>query len=66
VYRLDADHGSLMKAYAAMGSPAFPTPAQVQSLRHSAQLPAPESLSIQNGRIELRLPPSALALIEVY
>jgi xylan 1,4-beta-xylosidase len=66
VYRLDADHGSLLKAYAEMGSPADPTPAQVQSLRHAARLLAPESRSIQNGRIELQLPPNALALIEVY
>jgi xylan 1,4-beta-xylosidase len=66
VYRLDADHGSLLKAYAEMGSPADPTQAQVQSLRHAAGLLAPESTSIQNGRIELQLPPNALALIEVY
>ncbi len=66
VYRLDADHGSLLKAYAEMGSPADPTQAQVQSLRHAARLLAPESWSIHNGRIELRLPPDALALIEVY
>jgi xylan 1,4-beta-xylosidase len=66
VYRLDADHGSLLKAYAEMGSPADPTQAQVQSLRHAARLLAPESWSIQNGRIELQLPANALALIEVY
>jgi xylan 1,4-beta-xylosidase len=66
VYRLDAGHGSLMKAYVAMGSPTYPTPAQIQSLRHSAQLPPPESRSIQNGRIALRLGPNALVLIELY
>ncbi|MGB8522810.1 MAG: hypothetical protein WCD43_07580 [Candidatus Acidiferrales bacterium] len=66
VYRLDADHGSLMKAYAAMGSPTYPTQAQIQSLRHSAQLPAPESRSIQNGQIALQLGPNALVLIELY
>jgi xylan 1,4-beta-xylosidase len=66
VYRLDADHGSLMKAYAAMGSPANPTRAQIQSLREAAQLSAPESRFIRNGRIELRLSPDALVLIEVH
>jgi Glycosyl hydrolases family 39 len=66
VYRLDEDHGSLMKAYAAVGSPTYPTPAQIQSLRHSAQLPAPESRPLQNGQIALRLGPNALVLIEVY
>jgi xylan 1,4-beta-xylosidase len=65
VYQLDADHGSLMKAYAAMGNPADPTQAQIQSLRQAAQLAAPESRSIDNGRIALRLAPDALVLIEV-
>ena len=66
IYRLDSDHGSLLKAYAAMGSPTYPTEAQIQSLRHAARLPAPESRSIQNGQIALRLAPNALVLIEVY
>src|ERR1700735_2438106 len=65
IYRLDADHGSLLKAYAAMGSPEDPTQAQIQSLRQAAQLPAPESRSIENGRLALQLPPDALVLIEV-
>jgi xylan 1,4-beta-xylosidase len=65
IYRLDADHGSLLKAYAAMGSPAHPTQAQIQSLRQAAQLPAPESRSIDNGRLSLQLAPNALVLIEV-
>jgi xylan 1,4-beta-xylosidase len=65
VYRLDADHGSLLKAYAGMGSPPNPTEAQIQSLRQAAQLPAPESLSIDNGRLALQVAPDALVLIEV-
>ena len=65
VYRVDADHGSLLKAYAAMGSPAYPTSAQIQSLRQAAQLPAPESTPIRNGQIKLQLAPDALVLLEV-
>jgi xylan 1,4-beta-xylosidase len=65
VYRVDADHGSLLKAYAAMGSPAFPTSAQIQALRQAAQLPSPESTPIRNGQITLQLAPDALVLIEV-
>jgi xylan 1,4-beta-xylosidase len=65
IYRVDADHGSLLKAYAAMSSPAYPTTAQIQSLRQAAQLPAPESVSIHNGRITLQLAPDALVVIEV-
>jgi xylan 1,4-beta-xylosidase len=66
VSRVDADHGSLLKAYAAMGSPAYPMPAQVQALRHAAELPAPENVAIHNGRIELRLAPDALLLVEIH
>jgi xylan 1,4-beta-xylosidase len=65
VYRLDANHGSLLEAYAAMGSPEDPTQTQIQSLWQAAQLPAPESRSLDNDRLALRLAPDALVLIEV-
>src|SRR5208282_3293893 len=65
IYRVDADHGSLLKAYAAMNSPAYPTQAQIQTLRQAAQLPAPESTSIHNGQITVQLAPDALVLIEL-
>jgi xylan 1,4-beta-xylosidase len=62
---VDADHGSLRKAYAAMGSPTDPTQAQIQSLQKAAELPLPVSLPIHEGRIDLKLAPKALALIEI-
>jgi xylan 1,4-beta-xylosidase len=65
IYRVDADHGSLLKSYAAMNSPAYPTQRQIQSLRQAAQLPPPEKTSIHNGQITLQLAPDALVLIEI-
>jgi xylan 1,4-beta-xylosidase len=65
IYRLDADHGSLLKAYSALNSPAYPTEAQILALRQAAQLPAPEKTPIHNGQITLQLAPDALLLIEV-
>jgi xylan 1,4-beta-xylosidase len=65
IYRVDADHGSLLKAYAAMNSPAYPTQAQILTLRGAAQLPAPETLPIHKGQIALQLAPDALVLIEL-
>jgi len=65
VYRVDADHGSLLKAYASMGSPVYPTSAQIQTLRQAAQLPKPETMPIRNGQIALHLAPDALVLLEV-
>jgi xylan 1,4-beta-xylosidase len=64
-YRVDADHGSLLKAYASMGSPVYPTTAQIQTLRQAAQLPNPETIPIHNGRIVVQLTPDALVLLEI-
>jgi xylan 1,4-beta-xylosidase len=66
VYRLDADHGSPAKAYAAMGSPDYPTQAQIESLKNAAKLAPPESVSISNGHLALDLAPGALVLVEVH
>jgi xylan 1,4-beta-xylosidase len=66
IYRLDADHGSLLKAYAAMGSPIYPTRDQLDKLKEAAKLPPPEKASIKNGRLQLHLEPEALLLIEVH
>ena len=64
VYRLDASHGSLSNAYSAMGSPDFPTAEQIKSLNAAAELPAPESIIIHNGRLALHLAPKALVVFE--
>jgi xylan 1,4-beta-xylosidase len=65
VYRLDAEHGSLTNAYVAMGSPVYPTQAQIQTLKAAAQLPAPESTTVHNGSLALHLAPKALVVIEI-
>ena len=65
VYRVDADHGSPLKAYSAMNSPAYPTQTQILALRQAAQLPPPEKMSIHNGQLTMQLAPDALVLIEV-
>ena len=62
---VDADHGSLRKAYAAMGSPKNPTQAQIRELRRAAELPPPVAAPIRDGKIECKLEPKALALIEI-
>ncbi|MGA7791746.1 MAG: hypothetical protein WCA19_01825 [Candidatus Acidiferrales bacterium] len=64
VYRLDSTHGSLVRVYAAMGKPAYPTPAQIQALRSAANLPPPEKVNVQHGQLTIDLPPQGLALIE--
>jgi xylan 1,4-beta-xylosidase len=66
VYRLDSTHGSLVRAYVAMGKPAFPTQAQILALRSAGSLPSPERVRIQHGQLTIDLPPQGLALIEFH
>ena len=65
VYRLDADHGSLLSAYRSMGEPKYPTRKQLQELRQGAELPPPEETKTERGTLSLRMPPFGLAVIEI-
>lgn len=66
VYRVDREHGSLHKAYEAMGKPAVPSRAQILQLRKAAQLPLAESHSIPSGELKLTLPPHGLLVVEIH
>jgi xylan 1,4-beta-xylosidase len=63
--RVDQDHGNVLKAYSAMGSPQYPTPAQVEQLNRETALPAPQPLQLKNGELELQLSENALVLITI-
>jgi xylan 1,4-beta-xylosidase len=65
ISRVDAAHGSLLDAYAKMGKPAYPTPAQIDQLRKAAALPPPESQRLEKGALKLTLPAQGLVLLEV-
>jgi xylan 1,4-beta-xylosidase len=65
VWRLDRDHGNALKAFDAMGRPAFPSRKQIAALRVAGQQTAPESLAIEGGKLELVVPTHGLALIEL-
>jgi xylan 1,4-beta-xylosidase len=65
IYRLDATHGSLTNTYEKLGKPQYLTKAQIEQLRHAAEIPPPETKSLQQGEINLSLPPQGLALIEI-
>jgi xylan 1,4-beta-xylosidase len=66
VWVIDADHGSPLRAYDAMGRPAFPTERQFAALRKAAKLPAPASEKLNGGSLTLTLQPQALALVELH
>jgi xylan 1,4-beta-xylosidase len=65
IERVDDAHGNPMVAYVAMGSPTYPTRAQVTALNQASALPAPEERNLKNGALEISLPVNGLALIEI-
>ena len=64
VSRVDADHGDIHKTYESMGSPKYPTPAQIAILRAAAELPAAEIQHLSSGSLDLTIPAQGLVLIE--
>ena len=65
IARVDEQHGDTLALYQKMGSPQYPTQAQVQQLRHESGLPSPEILHLSNGKLTLQLPVNGLAVIRV-
>ena len=63
--RVDSDHSNTLKAYAAMGKPLYPTPAQVDELNRETALAPPEHVSLENGKLNLTLTPNALVLLKL-
>ena len=62
---VDPDRGSPLPAYQKMGSPVTPTAQQYRELREAAQLPAPQSRAIKDGKLTLHLPAHSLFVIEI-
>ncbi len=65
VRRLDAENGDVSGAYRRMGSPTYPTRAQLEQLSKAATLPAPQEVPIVDERLSITLPPYGLATVEV-
>ena len=65
ISRVDAEHGDFRATYKKMGSPRYPTPAQLQQLQKTTELPAPEVRDLNHGELTITLPADGLAVIEV-
>jgi xylan 1,4-beta-xylosidase len=65
ILRVDARHGDTLAAWKAMGSPKYPTPAQVAALKKVAQIGPAQKIDVQDGRLQISLPPMGLALVTV-
>ncbi|GAC1653104.1 MAG: cellulase family glycosylhydrolase [Acidobacteriaceae bacterium] len=66
VWRVDEDHGNVLKAFDAMGRPAADlTQAQVKQLRAAGQMTPAEKLQIEHGKLHLTVPSHGLAVVVV-
>jgi xylan 1,4-beta-xylosidase len=65
ITRLDPTHGNTLAAYRKMGSPRYPTEAQVRELNEASKLGPPEKTKLRGGKIDVDLPVNSLVMLEV-
>ena len=65
VTRADAEHGNTLAAYKRMGSPVYPTRAQVGQVNRVADENTSEEVHLTNGTIRLEVPVNGIVLLEV-
>jgi len=65
LWRLDADHGNVVKAYDVMGRPAVPTREQIAALRTAGKPWPPETRLLKAGHLTIEVPPQGLVVIKV-
>jgi xylan 1,4-beta-xylosidase len=66
VRRVDAQHGDTLAAYESMGSPQYPTRAQIDQLKKASRIGPAETTTISSHSLIVKLPPSGLAVIEIH
>ena len=64
IQRVDEDHGNVLGLWQKLGSPRYPTQAQLESLRQNSQLAAAESATLTNNSLTLQLPVNGLVVIQ--
>lgn len=65
VQRVDETHGNTLALYRAMGSPRYPTRAQVRELNERSQPGAAQLAHTENGALRLEIPVNGLVLLEL-
>jgi xylan 1,4-beta-xylosidase len=65
IERVDQDHGNVLPVYRSMGSPRYPTPAQVARMNAASALPPPRIEQLRGGALSLNLEPDALLLLRI-
>jgi xylan 1,4-beta-xylosidase len=65
IQRVDESHGNPMPTYRSLGSPRYPTQAQIEAMNKASSLPAPELRQLDNGALDITLPVNGLAVIAI-
>jgi xylan 1,4-beta-xylosidase len=66
IYRVDDDHGNVLKAFDAMGRPAGDlTQDQVAKLRAAGHMAPPEHAHLNHGSLQLTVPAHGLAVVTI-
>ena len=63
IWRVDEDHGNVVKTYDAMGRPANLTRDQIAKLQQAGAMAPPEHARLQHGTLELSVPAHGLAVV---
>jgi xylan 1,4-beta-xylosidase len=65
IERSDAQHGDTLAAWKKMGSPRYPTGAQIAALKKASEPGTPEDTKLDDSRLTLTLPPMGLVVVKV-
>jgi xylan 1,4-beta-xylosidase len=66
IQRVDEQHGDTLGLYRKMGSPRYPTQAQIRQLRQESKLQTAEKQKLSGGSLTLQLPVNGLAVVSVH
>jgi xylan 1,4-beta-xylosidase len=66
LWRVDRDHGNVVKAFDAMSRPPFPSRQQITELRAAGQPGAAEAVPITAGKVHVTVPAQGLAVLEIH
>ncbi|HTD54603.1 MAG TPA: hypothetical protein VK670_04430, partial [Silvibacterium sp.] len=65
IRRVDATHGDTLDAWKQMGSPRYPTQAQIAALKKASEIGQPETVSLKVGQLTVTVPQRGLAVVEI-
>ncbi len=66
VWRLDRNHGNVIKTFDAMGRPADPSRDQIRRLRAAGKMAPPDQVAVHNGTFSIDIPPQGLVVVQLH